>query len=94
MRILINLDTAHERRERMAAQFAAHGLPFERLGFDGRGLSAADAAQAVADLLPELTFTSRLSGAEIGCWLSDLLAWCRLLASCAGDLYDKLYRFL
>jgi glycosyl transferase family 25 len=81
MRILINLDTAHERRQRMAAQFAAHGLAFERIGFDGRGLGAAAAAQAVADVLPGLSFAPRLSGAEIGCWISHLLAWRRLLAT-------------
>jgi GR25 family glycosyltransferase involved in LPS biosynthesis len=94
MRILISLDTAHERREGMTAQFAAHGLSCERLGFDGRGISTSAAAQAVADLQPGLTFAPRLSGAEVGCWISHLLPWRRLLASRAGDLYYELYRFL
>jgi GR25 family glycosyltransferase involved in LPS biosynthesis len=71
MRILINLDTAQLRREHVAAQFAAHGVPFERLGVDGRELGASAAAQAVADLLPGPTFASRLSRAEIGCWISQ-----------------------
>ena len=36
MLVLINLDSAAERRRHMAAQLARAAAPFERVGFDGR----------------------------------------------------------
>lgn len=81
MRVLINLEAAQARRARMLAQCAALGLDFERVGFDGRGRSAADLDAVLHALLPQVSFDHAvLSGAEIGCWASHLIAWQRLLA--------------
>lgn len=85
MLLLINLEDATERRERMAAQLAAQGLAFERIGFDGRRLAQAELRKRISQVFPRLGFDhARLSGAEIGCWLSHLLAWQRLLDSDAA----------
>jgi len=82
MLLLINLEDATERRARMAAQLAAQGLAFERIGFDGRRLTPSELRERIAPIFPRLSFDhARLSGAEIGCWLSHLLAWRRLLDS-------------
>ena len=81
MLFLVNLDTAIERRAAMAAQLGALGLDFRRVGVDFReqGRAAIDAWLAVN--LPGIAFAHRrLSGAEIGCWSSHLLAW-KTLAS-------------
>lgn len=81
MLFLVNLDTAIERRAAMAAQLGALGLDFRRVGVDFReqGRAAIDAWLAVN--LPGIAFAHRrLSGAEIGCWASHLLAW-KTLAS-------------
>ncbi len=81
MLVLINLDSAAERRQRMLAQLARLGLTCERLGFDGRLLPKPAIAQRAKELFPALRFSAAgLSGPEIGCWLSHLLAWQRLLA--------------
>jgi glycosyl transferase family 25 len=81
MRVLINLDAATGRRARMLSQCAALGLAFERIGFDGRGHSRAELAATVRAHFPHVVFDAdALSGAEIGCWMSHLLAWSALLA--------------
>jgi glycosyl transferase family 25 len=88
MLILINLDSATERRHHMSAQLAAHALPFERIGFDGRAQPPEAIAAWSRERFGNLAFdTEALSGAEIGCWLSHVLAWDRLrrdrtLAAC------------
>jgi glycosyl transferase family 25 len=81
MRVMINLESAGARRARMLAQCAALGLHFERLGFDGRGADAAALKAALRERFPQLGFDhAALSGAEVGCWASHLMAWQRLLA--------------
>ncbi len=82
MLTLINLDTAHERREQMADQLDVLGLPYARVGIDLRRTSDAAIDAFLARHLPEVGFDrSELSGAEIGCWASHLTAWKRLAAS-------------
>lgn len=82
MLTLINLDTAHERRERMAEQLDALGVPYTRVGIDLRRTSDAAIDAWLARHLPGIGFDrSELSGAEIGCWASHLTAWKRLAAS-------------
>jgi glycosyl transferase family 25 len=80
MRILINLQSAGERRARMLRQLQALGLGCERIGFDGRGCDRAELTARIGRELPGVTFAQRsLSGAEVGCWVSHLLAWRALL---------------
>ena len=78
--ILINLDSAFERRELMARQLDAIGVAWERIGIDMRTRSAAEIAAWVDAHFPKFSFDlNSLSGAEVGCWLSHLSAWYRLL---------------
>jgi glycosyl transferase family 25 len=80
MLVLINLDSAVERRHVMARQLAGIGLEFERVGIDMRFVRPADIDERVARAFPGLRFDRQaLSNAEIGCWLSHLTAWRRLL---------------
>jgi glycosyl transferase, family 25 len=80
MLFLINLDCAAERRARMVRQLSALELAYQRVGFDGRERSAADIAHWVHQNFPGITFApGRLSGAEIGCWLSHMTAWRAML---------------
>ncbi len=73
---LINLNSAVERRRHMTSQLDALGIPFRRFGFDGRTLSVEAIADWARRHFPNVDFdTDRLSGAEMGCWLSHLLAW-------------------
>lgn len=82
MLFVINLDDAAERRGRMAAQLAALGLPWIRIGFDGRRRLAADIDAHVRAQFPGITFDpDALSSAEVGCWLSHLDAWRHVAAS-------------
>lgn len=81
MLVLINLDTAWARRENMARQLRAQNLGFTRVGVDLRGASA-EFVRAQVARFPGLSFDARrLSPAEIGCWLSHLVAWQHLLGS-------------
>jgi len=85
MLVLINLDSAVERRSAMSRQLQRQGLAFARVGVDLRAVRAADAPARIAALFPGYTFDhSRLSMAEIGCWLSHLSAWRALLESDAA----------
>lgn len=80
--VLINLDSASERRARMTAQLRQQGLAFERLGIDLRKLDPAQVDLQMRPRFPSLRFDARrLSGAEIGCWASHLAAWQLLLDS-------------
>lgn len=84
MLTLINLDTADERREQMAAQLDALGLAWDRVGIDLRRTSNAAIDAWLARHLPGIGFDrAELSGAEIGCWASHLTAWKRLAAGTA-----------
>jgi len=84
MLTLINLDTAHERRERMAEQLDALGLPYARVGIDLRRTSDAAIDAWLARHLPGIGFDrNELSGAEVGCWVSHVTAWQHLAASAA-----------
>jgi glycosyl transferase family 25 len=84
MLVLINLDSAVERRRVMARQLADVGLDFTRVGVDMRFIRAADVDAVVASHFPRLRFDrAALSSAEIGCWLSHLTAW-RLLVESAS----------
>lgn len=81
MLFLVNLDSATERRHRMAAQLAALGLSWQRVGYDGRRASGDSIRAHARHAVPALAFDDTvLSGAEIGCWLSHLGAWQRLIA--------------
>jgi len=82
MLVLINLDSAAERRHVMARQLARFGLDFTRVGVDMRFVRADDVDSEVHKRFPGLRFDRKaLSNAEIGCWLSHLTAWRRLLRS-------------
>jgi glycosyl transferase family 25 len=81
MLVLINLDSAVERRQAMARQLDAFGLDFERVGVDMRFVRTGEVDAQVEARFPGLRFDrTALSNAEIGCWLSHLTAWQRLLA--------------
>jgi glycosyl transferase family 25 len=80
--IVINLDPAIERRERMASQLRALGLRFERLGHDFRRLDRTAIRNWYAAHFPSLRPPAfALSGAELGCWASHLSAWAHIAAS-------------
>jgi glycosyl transferase family 25 len=82
MLVLINLDSAVERRVRMAEQLDAQGLTWQRIGIDLRRTPHTQVAAELASRFPSLCFdVRRLSGAELGCWASHLTAWQTLLAS-------------
>jgi len=82
MLVLINLDSAIERRAAMSRQLQRLGLDFHRVGVDLRAVRAGDAPARIAALFPQYSFDrERLSMAEIGCWLSHLSAWRALLDS-------------
>ena len=76
MLVLINLDSAVERRQAMARQLAGIGHEYERVGVDTRFLRPADIELRIEQSFPGLRFDrNALSNAEIGCWLSHLSAW-------------------
>jgi len=94
MLVLINLESAEQRRTVMARQLQALGCPFERVGIDLRGATRAAVENAVRERFPALHFDAKvLSSAEIGCWMSHLVAWQRLLhteAPAAAVIEDDL----
>ncbi len=80
MLVMINLDSAVERRARMHVQLAAAGLRALRIGVDLRVASADRVRRTVESTLPGLGFDlDVLSGAEVGCWLSHASAWRMML---------------
>jgi glycosyl transferase family 25 len=82
MLFLINLESAVARRQHMETQLAQLGVDFESIGVDMRGRANDEIAAWVEMQFPHIRFDfDRLSGAEVGCWLSHLSAWRRLLAS-------------
>jgi len=82
MLILINLEGAVARRQHMTAQLEQLGIDFERIGVDMRGRGNDEIAAWVESHFPHIRFDfERLSGAEVGCWLSHLSAWRYLLAT-------------
>lgn len=78
---LINLEGSDERLARSTAQLTAAGLEFQRLAaFDGRLLRPEDLP--MYDLArAQRVFGRRLTGGEVGCFLSHLAAARRFLAS-------------
>lgn len=80
MLVLINLDTAVQRRQAMARQLERCALAFDRVGVDLRCVRPCEVEAQIQSTLPGLRFDRKtLSDAEIGCWLSHLTAWRRLL---------------
>ena len=79
MLVLINLDSAVQRRLAMARQLEQCALPFERVGVDLRCVRPADVDAQIQMRFPGLQFDRKtLSNPEIGCWLSHLTAWQKL----------------
>lgn len=69
---LINLEGSDERLARATAQLAAAGLEFRRIAaFDGRRLKPEDLPLYDA-MRAEKVFGRRLTGGEVGCFLSHL----------------------
>jgi len=80
MLVLINLDSAVERRHAMTRQLKDCNLAFERVGVDLRCLRSTEVDQEILSRFPNLRFDRQvLSSPEIGCWLSHLTAWQALL---------------
>jgi glycosyl transferase family 25 len=78
---IINLDRATERRSRMEAQFDRMGLTVTRIAaIDGKAEAA-----TIASMADTARFTTLMGrpplAAELGCYLSHLEAWRRLVAS-------------
>jgi len=69
----------------MTSQLVRLGLSFERIGVDLRASNASEVAAVVRATFPALDFDlGRLSGAEVGCWLSHLSCWKRMRDRNAG----------
>ena len=76
MLVLINLESAVERRDHMVAQLDALALRFERIGIDGRQRPREEIDAWTRRRFGGIEFDrDLLSGAEVGCWLSHLCAW-------------------
>jgi len=76
MIVLINLDSATDRHRHMIAQLDALALPFQRVGFDGRTRPRREIDAWCRERFDNVAFDyDQLSGAEVGCWLSHLVAW-------------------
>ncbi|HXY21626.1 MAG TPA: glycosyltransferase family 25 protein [Burkholderiaceae bacterium] len=85
MLVLINLDSAVQRRQAMARQLERNALAFERVGVDLRCARPCEVQAQIQSTFPALRFDRKaLSDAEIGCWLSHLTAWQRLLRQADG----------
>jgi len=69
----------------MTAQLAPLRIGFERIGVDMRWRANDEIAAWVELHFPHIRFDfDRLSGAEVGCWLSHLSAWQYLVRSAAN----------
>src|SRR5581483_6038247 len=80
--ILVNLDSAEERRACMKAQLAAAGIEAERIGIDFRGSTDEDVHRWMRAHFPHLDFDlDTMCTAEAGCWASHVSAWWRLAHS-------------
>jgi len=96
MLVLINLDSAVQRRQAMARQLERCALAFDRVGVDLRCVRPYEVQAQIQSRFPRLRFDRKtLSDAEIGCWLSHLTAWQRLLqkgdqVSCCTVIEDDL----
>ena len=78
---LINLEGSHDRLARSTAQLTTAGLEFQRLAaFDGRHMRPEDLP--MYDIArAQRVFGRRLTGGEVGCFLSHLAAAQRFLIS-------------
>jgi len=74
--VLINLDAAVERRERMEAKLACAGIAAERVGLDFRESSPEYVHRWARQYFPQISFDlDAMCAAEAGCWASHLTAW-------------------
>jgi len=81
MLVLINLDSAVERRHAMTRQLKDCSLAFDRVGVDLRCLRSTEVEREIQSRFSHLRFDRKvLSSPEIGCWLSHLTAWQALVA--------------
>jgi len=73
--LLINLDRATDRLERMRRVFGEAGIEFERVsGVDGSQLSAEELERCQ----PQPGYFGWLAKGELGCFLSYRLCWKRI----------------
>lgn len=80
--VLVNLESAIERRARMTAQLDALGIVYERVGCDFRHRTRREIEAWFGATFPSVRPSSfSLSGAELGCWASHLTAWSRIARS-------------
>ena len=80
--LLINLDRAPERMQRMEALMQKWNLSFERISaVDGTKFSSNDIENYRLPYHKRRYFLKDMTAGEIGCYLSHLEAWKRLVAS-------------
>jgi glycosyl transferase, family 25 len=85
MLFLINLHDAHARRASMRAQLVDAGLAYEHIGIDFRRAPRAEIDAWLRQRFSGIAFDhGGVSGAEIGCWASHLIAWQALASSDAA----------
>lgn len=78
---VINLARSVERRRKMQSQFERLSLPFEFINaVDGRGLSNSEIAAVYSKWRARLCHGRGLSRGEIGCTLSHIKFWRRVVA--------------
>jgi len=77
---VINLESAHERLAFMTKQLGEAGVAFERFpAVDGRALSEEELRQLGAPLLQRLFMGRKLLSGEIGCALSHMRIWEKII---------------
>jgi len=77
---VINLARSKERWDKMAAQLAGVGIPFERIeAVDGMSLSDAEIAECYSPLKNFFCYPRFMSKGEIGCYLSHIKAMRKIL---------------
>ena len=84
LRLVINLDRSKERLESVSKQLSAQGLSFQRIpAVDGRKLNPEQLSRLEApyDAPEKFVFTKALWPNEIGCFLSHVACWEKLVKS-------------
>ncbi len=85
--LVLNLDRSPDRLESMAAQFAALGIPFERVqGFDGRAASEEEFQTFCRERVGK--YDPWIRG-QMGCFLSHFRAW--EITANAADPYTAIF---